>query len=168
MIQTIYATTAQVDDLIPGELVYLHHHSPDGDPPVTYRGRDLPFASISGSAGVLPIGVLALSQARVVQTLAAFGVYRLEVVVSGVARTNLRAPSSRAVGAPAGGALRPGDGCVISADDGTCRRSGPGISLGRVVLLDPCPAGVRAGHGFASVVGEFIRLFVGPIIHVYT
>lgn len=137
VVEAVYVTADDIDHFVPGALVFL---SRQRSAEVMYQGRELPLACTTGSN--LPFGVVALSQERVVQTLAPFRVYRLQVVVSGVVCSNEPADNHR-----------PGDDFIFKKT----------VYLGRVVAVDPCSA-----NGQPSRDGKgYVRLCVGPIRSFY-
>lgn len=103
---------------VPGSLVWL---KPQTGSPSTFRGQPLMFASLNELVGQ-PFGVLHLTQVNTLQTLSVFNVYKLMLVVHGVAQTLV----------PAWPGVKPGDDAQVANQAQT--RS---VSIGRVVGTGP-------------------------------
>ena len=88
---SVYVTIGDDEDVrafVPGSLLFLGVQTGDDRVIVPFSGDPAPVASLSDAGeGMTPFGIVAPGQVNVNQTLGAYGIYLLKVVVSGLART---------------------------------------------------------------------------------
>ena len=77
-----------IEDYCPGAIIYL---SPPTENGPTFRGHTLPTAELYDSGNNKRFGVISDKQGAVVQAMADFDIFRLEIVVQGISKTFLPA-----------------------------------------------------------------------------